>query len=69
MRMNGGRYLKIVLLGGLHSIRVKRKAQKTLDRQHKEDCGTLGVTVTQAPRTAQDRNNWKTTINGLPMQA
>ena len=27
------------------------------------------MTITQASRTAQDRNSWRTTINGLPMQA
>ena len=27
------------------------------------------MTITQASRTAQDRNNWRTAINGLPMHA
>ena len=27
------------------------------------------MTITQASRTAQGRNNWRTTINGLPMHA
>lgn len=52
------------MLTGVHRI---RKAPKHWVDSIKEDCGTLGVTITQASRITQVRNNWKTPINGLPM--
>lgn len=33
----------------------------------KRDCRTLYMSITQASLTAQDRNDWITTINRLPM--
>lgn len=51
--------------------RVKRKSPppKHWIDSIKQDCGTLGMAITQASWTAQDRNNWRTAINGLPMRA
>ena len=67
MRMNDSRYLETALLRGVHGIRQSRRHIKCWIDSIKEDCGTLGMTITQASRTAQDRNNWRTIINGLPM--
>ena len=67
--MNNGRYPKIALLGGVHEIRRRGRPRKYWIDSIKEDCGTLGMTLTQVPRTAQDRNNWRTNINGLLMHA
>lgn len=44
----------------------KKTPQKCWIDNIKEDCGTLGMTITQVSKTAQDRNNWKTTINQHP---
>ena len=49
--------------------KMKRKAQNRWIDSIKEDHGALGMTITQVSRTAQVRNNWRNTINGLPMHA
>ena len=64
-----GRHPKIALLGGVHGTRGRGRPQIHWTDSIKENCGALGRTITQAPRTAQDRNNWRTAINGLPMHA
>ena len=67
MRMNNGRYPKIALLGGVYWIRQRKRPPKCWIDSIKEDCGTLSVTIKQASRIVQDRNNWRTVINGLPV--
>ena len=69
MSMNDGRYPKIALLGGLIGIRRRGRPPKHWIDSIKEDCGTLDMTITQASRTSQDKNNWRTTIEGLPIHA
>ena len=69
MRMNDGRYPKIALLGGMHGIRQRGKPKTCWIDSIKEDYGTLRMTIMQASRTAQDRNNWRTAIYGMPMHA
>lgn len=53
---------KIALLGRVHEIRQGSK--KLWIDSIKKDYGTLGMTIPQAFRTAQDRSNWRTAING-----
>ena len=67
MRMNDGRYLKIALLGGVHGIRQRGRPPNHWIDRIKEDCGGLSMAITQASRTAQNRNTWRTAINGLSM--
>ena len=69
MRMNDGKYPKIALLGGVYGIRQRGRPNKCCIDGTKEDCGTLDMTMTQASRIAQDRNNWRTTLNRLLMHA
>lgn len=33
----------------------------------KEDCGSVGMKITQVSRTALDRNNWRTAVHWLLM--
>lgn len=66
MRMNDGSYPKTALLGGVHGIRQRGSPQKCWTDNIKEDCGPLGMIITRASRSAQDRKN-RRTINGLPM--
>lgn len=65
--MNDGRFSKIALPGGVHGIRRKGRLKKCWIDSTKEDCGALGVMTTQTAQTAQDRYNWRTAKNGLPM--
>ena len=51
----------------VHGIRLRGRPKKHWIDRLEEDCGTLGVTITQASRTAQDGNSWRTAINRLPM--
>ena len=69
MRMNDGRYPKIAQLRRVHGTKQRGRPIICWIDSIKEDCGTLGMTITQASRTAQDRNNWRTAINGLPRRA
>ena len=46
-RMNGSRYSKITLLGGVHKIRQRERLKKHWIENKKKDCGTLGMTITQ----------------------
>lgn len=71
--MNGSRYSKIALVGGVHIIRQRgsqknktTKKPRWIDRI-KENCGTLGMTAVS--KTAQDGNNWRTAENGPSMHA
>ena len=47
MRVNDGRYPKIALLGGVHWIRQRGRSKKRWIDRVKEDCGALGMTITQ----------------------
>ena len=67
--MNDGRYPKTALLGGVQEMRQRGRPKKHWIDSIKEDCETLGMTITQASRTAQDRNNWRTAKNRLPRHA
>lgn len=67
--MNDDRYSKIALLGGVHGIRQTGRLLKCWIDSINEDCGALGITIIQAFTTSLDRNNWRTTINGLSIHA
>lgn len=54
---------------GVHGIKQRRRPPKHWIDSIKEDCGMLGMTITQTSWTARDRNNCGTAINGLPMRA
>ena len=73
MRMNDNRYPRIALLGGVHRIRQRGRTH-TQKKKHwvdsiEEDCRNTDMAITQASRTAQDRNNWRTAMSRLPTRA
>ena len=69
VRMKSGRYPKVALQGYVHGKRRRGRPRKRWIDVAEEDCQEMGLTVGEATRRAQDRDDWRLSIKERLMRA
>jgi hypothetical protein len=67
--MSNDRYPKLAMFGYVHGQRSRGRPKKRWIDMVRSDCDDMGTSMQEAAKLTQDREEWRRSIEKLPMRA